>query len=57
MNQLAEVLGVILLLPVRLQTRGGVVACSTTLKAEDNMLCAEQHLETGFEILPLVLSV
>ena len=32
MNQVAELLGVILLLPVCLQTRGGVVACSTTFE-------------------------
>ena len=41
MNQVAELLGVILLLPVCLQTRGGVVACSTTFEGR-RYLCSVQ---------------
>ena len=41
MNQVTELLGAIPLLLVRLQTRGGVVACSTTFKGR-SCLCSAQ---------------
>ena len=41
MNQVAELLGVIPLLPVRLQIRGGVAACSTTFEGR-RQLCYAQ---------------
>ena len=47
-NQVAKLLGVILLLPLRLQTRGGVVACSTTLEGRICLCFVQSDVSKSF---------
>ena len=47
-NQVAELLGVIPLLPVRLQTRCGVVACSTTFEGRRRLCPAQSDVSKSF---------